>query len=625
MFMKKQFSVLLVLLSLSISVFTQKTADVSIKRLRTYVTYLASENLEGRRAGEKSVTTTAGYIANVFAQNKLKGGFQTANGKRSFMQPFPFVTGVEIAKTGNEFRLEQTKANGEKIKFQNLLPVKPVGFSPNGEVSDTEVIFVGFGIVSDDLKFDDYKDLNVTNKIVLLFDGTPENGTPNSKFLRFSDVRVKAKIAKDKGAKGVLVISRETVFENDKLTQLKYDQTLGESALPTIVISRNTAANMLGGNEANLSEIEASRSMTKDSNTKINLPIAPKNFNNTVAFKVNLVKKKAENYNVIGILEGTDSVLRNEAIVIGGHYDHLGRGGQGSLTPNSTDIHFGADDNASGTAGVLELAIQAAKARNNKRTLIFVAFGAEEEGLIGSNYYVNNPVFPLEQTVAMVNMDMIGRLREGKLTVGGIGTASEWNELVKRRNEFSSDKKDEIGLGKLFNLQLNEDGFGASDHSSFYGKKIPVLFFFTGTHEDYHKPSDTVDKINFDGLNSVITYVSKIVKSIDENPKRPTYAVAKSSGMGEGRRGFNVSLGTVPGYGESSNGMLVESVRDNSPAAKAGVKAGDKIVKLAGKEVRNVSDYTIILGELKPDIEYEIVVSRGNDKIMLKITPVARK
>ncbi len=621
--MKKQFFVLLIIIS---SIFAANAQivqkDLTLKRLKTYVTYLASDGLEGRRAGEKNATISAGYIANIFASNKLKGGFQTINGKRSFLQPFPFVTGVELGKSGNEFRLDFTKANGERIKINNLVPAKPVGFSPNAIISDTEVVFAGFGIVSSELKFDDYKDIDVKDKIVLIFDGSPESGTPNSPFSRVSDVRVKVKIAKDKGAKGVLVISREANFENEKLTQLKYDQTLGEAALPTFVVSRNTAANMLGGNEVDLAGIESFLSLKKDSAIKLSITNPAKSI---VGFSVNLIRKKTQDYNVIGVLEGTDPVLKNEAIVIGGHYDHLGRGGQGSLAVNSNDVHHGADDNASGTSAVLELAIQAAKSKDNKRTLIFIAFGAEEEGLIGSNYYVNNPVFPLEKTVAMINMDMIGRLRDDKLTVGGIGTAIEFNELVKRRNEIYFDTKNGFGIGRIFNLQLNEDGFGASDHSSFYSKKVPVLFFFTGTHEDYHKPSDTVDKINFEGLKTVLSYVSKIVKTIDENPKRPTYAVAKSSGMGEGRRGFSVSLGTVPGYGESNDGMVVEAVRDNSPAAKSGVKAGDKIVKLNGKEVRNVSDYTVVLSDLKPDVEYEIIVSRGTEKLTLKIIPVARK
>ncbi len=402
--------------------------------------------------------------------------------------------------------------------------------------------------------------------------------------------------------------------------------------------------------------------------------------------------KEVEAYNVIGILEGTDPVLKNEAIVIGAHYDHLGKGGMGSLAANSTEIHHGADDNASGTSALIELAPQFAKAKNNKRTLIFIAFGGEEEGLLGSRHYVNNPVFPLDKTVAMINLDMVGRLKDDKLTVGGIGTASEMKGLVEGINgtvaenqsflntiqtafyknnlccvnlRFEAKRVVATGVvpkGRLadavrtvmetrpdsmenriaesdstkepkflsppklpFTLQLNEDGFGPSDHSSFYGKQIPVLFFFTGTHLDYHKPSDTFEKINYEGLRRIFGYVSEIAKAIDTNPTRPTYTVAKSSGAETGRRSFAVSLGTMPGYSEGTDGMLIEGVREGTPAAKIGLKASDKVIKLAGKDIRNVQDYTAVLGELKPDVEYEIVVMRGAEKLTLKITPVARK
>ena len=360
------------------------------------------------------------------------------------------------------------------------------------------------------------------------------------------------------------------------------------------------------------------------------------------------VTRTVESYNVIGILEGTDAVLKNEAIVIGAHYDHLGKGGQGSLAVNSTEIHHGADDNASGVAGVLELARDFAKERKNKRTLIFIAFGGEEEGLIGSKFYVNDPVFPLEKTVAMINMDMIGRLRENKLTIGGIGTASEWKSLVETKNSIGSGGFEVNGkeqpitkvetkspqTGKIitetnypnFTLQISEDGFGPSDHSSFYGKQIPVLFFFTGAHEDYHKPSDTADKINFGGMKQVLSLVEAIIKTVDANEKRPTYTVAKSSGTGEGRRSFGVSLGTMPNYSENANdGLLLDAVRDGSPAAKAGIKAGDKITKLAGKIVKNIQDYTAVLGEMKAGEEYEIEIVRNGETLNLKIIPAARK
>ena len=178
-------------------------------------------------------------------------------------------------------------------------------------------------------------------------------------------------------------------------------------------------------------------------------------------------------------------------------------------------------------------------------------------------------------------------------------------------------------MNPLFSLQLNEDGFGPSDHASFYGKQIPVLFFFTGTHEDYHKPTDTFEKINYDGLTRITNYVAAIVSSVDRNPQKPTYTVAKSSGVMGGRTGFSVSLGTVPSYADSTDGLVLDGVRDGSPAEKAGIKAGDKIVKLAGKDVRNVMDYTYILGELKAGQEYEVVLLRGAERLTLKIVPAA--
>ncbi len=456
--MKKQFLSFLLLISLAFSIAAQKAQKQTEteKNLRKSVAYLASDALEGRRTGETGATVSAGFVANMFAKYKLKGGI-VKNNKRNFLQPFEY------------------KPRNEK-----------------GEVLQDA--------------------------------------------------------------------------------------------------------------------------------------------------------KALEAYNVVGILEGTDATLKNEAIVIGAHYDHLGKGGMGSLAANSTEIHHGADDNASGVAAMIELARQFAKSKNNKRTLIFIAFGGEEEGLLGSKFYVNNPIFPIEKTVAMINMDMVGRLNENKLTVGGIGTASEWKNLIEEINKptnlkvvSNKDSKpfdkadDEINkdiiknIPATFTLQLNEDGFGPSDHSSFYGKQIPVLFFFTGTHLDYHKPSDTADKINYEGLEKVLNFVGEIVRSVDQNPTRPTYKVAPQSSTGGGRTSFNVTIGVIPGYGDSNDGMPLDGVRDGSPAAIAGLKAGDKIIKFAGKEVKNVQDYTKILGELKADTEYEIEIMRGSERLVFKIKPAARK
>jgi aminopeptidase YwaD len=334
--------------------------------------------------------------------------------------------------------------------------------------------------------------------------------------------------------------------------------------------------------------------------------------------------KRFDAFNVVGVLDGHDPILRNEAIVIGAHYDHLGHGGDGSLAANSTEIHHGADDNASGVAAIIELARQFARDKNNKRTLIFIAFSGEEEGLFGSSFYVNNPVFPLDKTVAMINLDMVGRLKDDKLTIGGIGTANEWKDMVAGLNLGDPPRMTDVAPNpNRFTLQLNDDGFGPSDHSSFYGKKIPVLFFFTGTHNDYHKPSDTADKINYAGEHKIIEYLARSIGVIDRDAKRPTYAVAKSANTG-GRTGFKISLGTIPNYSDSTDGMLLDGVRDGSPAAMAGLRSGDKVVKLAGRDIRNVYDYTDALVDMKADEEYEIVVLRGGERLTMKIVPVKR-
>jgi Zn-dependent M28 family amino/carboxypeptidase len=282
-----------------------------------------------------------------------------------------------------------------------------------------------------------------------------------------------------------------------------------------------------------------------------------------------------------------------------------------------------------------------------RRTIVFAAFSGEEEGLLGSNYYVNHPVVPLTNTVAMINMDMIGRMKDRKLVIGGVGTASEWPAILERVNLLqgltvgtsaaahpSGSLPMVVGANggtvvandtnKQFLLTLNEDGFGPSDHSSFYAKQIPVLFFWTGTHVDYHKPTDTSEKINYDDEARILSMVARIVREIDTSEKRPTYQVAKSASTGRST-GFRVYLGTIPNYADTADGLLLDGVREDSPASKAGLQAGDRIVKLAGRDVHNVYDYTAALGEMKAGQEYEVEILRGTERVKLKLTPAARK
>ena len=641
----------LVVIVLSACAFAQASSSVE-QNLRKHVEYLASEKLQGRRTGEQGATDAAKYVAEQFAKYKLKPGV------KNFRQPFPYIAGVTLG-TDNSLRIVPSDTAREN-KMEIGVNWMPLGYSPNADIPVTELVFVGFGVSTPEANYDDYSGLDVRDKIVLMFDSVPDAGNPHSAFARFN-IHTKASIAKDKGAKAIVLIAADNDFKNDRLSRLAYDRTLGETALPVVGIMRSHAAELMGTpDEKALTAVQVMLSTRATSPPGTETWKAPAGLEPVKAkaqIKISLVKKQVDAYNVIGILEGTDPVLKSEAIIVGAHYDHLGQGGSGSLAANSTDIHYGADDNASGTSAVLELARQFAASKNNKRTLIFMAFGGEEEGLLGSKHYVNNPVWPLDKTIAMINLDMVGRLNEEKLTVGGVGTATEWgttldsvmsrwlqNELRVGVENYKKDiavrqkesaaaiqqkpaamRPGDMGVEKpasarSLNLQRNQDGFGPSDHSSFYGKKIPVLFFFTGTHVDYHKPSDTADKINYEGLRSITSYVGEIVKDIDASPARPTYAVAKASApMGQVR--LTVSLGTIPSYGDTTDGMVLDGVRDNSPAAKAGLKAGDKITKLAGKDVRNAMDYTYVLGSMKPGEEYDVELIRGTEKLTLKIIP----
>jgi hypothetical protein len=453
-----------------------------------------------------------------------------------------------------------------------------------------------------------------------------------------------------------MVISREVNFKEDRLSRLSYDHNSSDAGIPVIALSRQSAERILqaAGLENSIAELETAlremfASAAKLPSTQRDKTLEPKLLDSVkVTLQSDILRREVTAANVIGVLEGSDPQLKNEAIVIGAHYDHLGRGGAGSLAQREGEVHHGADDNASGTAGVIELArLLTTQRPKPRRTIVFAAFSGEEEGLLGSNYYVNHPVVPLTNTVAMINMDMIGRMKDRKLVIGGVGTASEWPAILERVNLLqgltvgtsaaahpSGSLPMVVGANggtvvandtnKQFLLTLNEDGFGPSDHSSFYAKQIPVLFFWTGTHVDYHKPTDTSEKINYDDEARILSMVARIVREIDTSEKRPTYQVAKSASTGRST-GFRVYLGTIPNYADTADGLLLDGVREDSPASKAGLQAGDRIVKLAGRDVHNVYDYTAALGEMKAGQEYEVEILRGTERVKLKLTPAARK
>src|SRR5215475_189301 len=593
--------------------FTQQAPSTApdVKALKKHVSYLASDELEGRRPGTAGAEKAADYIAEEFHRFKLgcapdRGDADLKcrhNGKRrdGYLKEFPFIAGVELAKNNAMSFTRDGKNSAVALGAEWT----PLGFSSNGAIARGALVFAGYGITAADLKYDDYANIDAKGKVAVVFAGSPDGDNPHGQFGRYVEANLKAVAAKNHGAVALVVIAGDEKFGNDRLSKLSYDQTAGEAAIPVAAVSRQTAAKWFGVTDAaQINALEKAKEHWAEYAKKLR--------DGAASLSVNVTRRAVPAYNVVGVIEGNDQKLKREYIVIGGHYDHLGHGGDSSLAPNSSEIHHGADDNASGTAGMLELArIFSAQRGQLRRSLIFIAFSGEESGLIGSNAYVNKPAAPLADTVAMLNMDMIGRLRDNKLTVGGIGTSPEFRKLVE-------------SLNNGFTLQLSEDGFGPSDHSSFYAKQIPVFFFYTGVHDDYHKPSDTADKINYEGQAKVVGFVAEIARAIGRGDARPAYAVARSQSSGRST-GFRVYLGTVPNYAESNDGMLLDAVRDDSPAAKAGLKAGDKIVKLAGREIKNVYDYTFALGEMKPDQEYEVEVARGGEMLKMKLTPQARR
>jgi hypothetical protein len=666
--MRRHFLFLSLILATAFSSIAQQGANESasrVERLRAHITYLASDKLEGRRTGSSGANLAAEYIAREFSRYGLRRSIGRdlpgmsileADSPRRYMQEFPYVAGVELGRHNSMLftpraqiaattaaapvgtSAAQSSARAASLDLRVGEDWMPLGFSSNASLTAKPAVFVGYGIKADELNYNDYAKAKVTNHIAIALDGTPDGDNPHGKFARYADVRWKAIAAREQGAAALVVIASEENFKDDRLSRLSYDNSAGEAGLPVVVVSRQAAARFLElSGPAQLTELEKKlqawlnpqpAAVAEQYDVKVKLISPPLNF--SLSLSTEIVRRNAPAYNVVGILDGSDPVLKNEVIVIGAHYDHLGRGGSGSLATREGDIHHGADDNASGVAGVLELArIFAANRAMMKRTLVFIAFSGEEEGLLGSNFYVNHPIMPLGQTVAMINMDMIGRMKENKLIIGGVGTAQEWRSWITDKNRpgelnIALAATSSILTLKPFTLTLNEDGYGPSDHSSFYAKQIPVLFFFTGTHDDYHKPSDTAEKINYEDEARVLFFVASLVNWIDGGAKRPTYTTAKSESQGRSL-GFRVYLGTIPNYSEATDGLKLDGVREDSPAAKAGLKAGDRITKMAGREVRNVYDYTYALGEMKAGQEYEVEVVRGSETLKLKITPAARK
>ncbi len=592
---------------------TANDAQLSAERITKHIQFLASDKLQGRRAGTPYADEAAAYIEKEFRSYGLKPG-----SKSGFLQPFTFVSAVKLGE-GNSFQAKT--ATGAQF-FKVGEDFMPLAFS-SPEPAAGDVVFVGYGISAPELQFDSYSGIDPKGKILVVLRGSPDGDNPHGRFADFTqpglEIQNKTLKAREKGARGVIFVSEEKSFHEDRLSRLRHDLNFLDSGIPTVVISRTAAASLFGAGGSSLADAEA---RAKEANSAFAIKDV------TAQFKTDVVKINGKSANVVGVLPGNDPQLSSEYVVIGAHYDHLGLGGPESLAANPEgQIHHGADDNASGTSGLIEIArVLAAERGKIKRSIIFVAFSGEELGLLGSGAYTKNSIIPLASTVAMLNMDMIGRLRNGSLFVGGVGTSPAWKPLLEKLNgtSLATLHGPVTGSGSRFQLSYGEDGFGPSDHQSFYVHDVPVLFFFTGTHDDYHKPSDTADKINAEGLKQVAEFVREIAVSVANEPQRIAFTKVKVEQRPTGR-GFRVYLGTVPNYSDQSDGMKLDGVRPGSPAERAGLRAGDIVVKLGKTPIKNVYDYTYALGEMRAGEEVEALIRRDGKEMAVKITPEKRQ
>ncbi|MDR3667669.1 MAG: M28 family peptidase [Ignavibacteriaceae bacterium] len=592
--MKRYLFTLLLPILFFINVYGQHKApnpEITAKEIQHHIEFLASDDLKGRLSGSKEIYIAAVYIKDEFESYHLQPLF-----KDSYFQEYNFISDVKLTDN-NSLKFD---INGKDEKLDLFKDYIPTTFSGKNSIK-AGLIFAGYGISAPKLNYDDYANVDVKGKIVIVMRSTPEYDKPRSEFDKFASLRFKAALAKEKGAAGIIFVNGHLPKDSsDNLVKFTYERAAGEKDFPIVQVKRSFVDQLFKSQNLDFAEYQLKM---KESRKPASFII--KNSNADISTEVEALN--SVDRNVAGYLEGTDSVLKNEYIVIGAHYDHLGMGIEGSLYKGTEPkIHHGADDNASGTAGVMELAEKFASVRDMlKRSIIFITFSGEELGLIGSNYFVNHLPIPADKIDAMINLDMVGRLRDDALTVYGTGTSSKWKDILNRENKYH------------FKLAFNDEGFGPSDQSSFYGKGIPVLFFFTGVHEDYHRPSDVASLINSAGEDTVLHYVYDVAGIIDSMAGKPNYIKIASKGTSGD---WKVYAGTIPDMSNTSEGFKLSGVSPGGPAEKAGLKGGDVMLKFGDKEINNIYDYVYSLQDHVPGDVVVVVVKRGDQKLSLTLT-----
>ena len=534
-----------------------------------HVRYLADDALEGRGVASAGERCAGAYIADVFRDL----GLTPAGEDGSFFQSFDVRTGSEITGPGS-LTISPVDGEGGNPSFAPSRDEwRPYGFSGSGEM-EAALLYAGPGVTRHGQTAESLP--AAEGRIVVVEAMT--DGVPSGDL--YADPHFKASVAQGRGA-GALIILHD---EGDLPDPAVEDRP--SLRIPVVAVAGEAA--------------EAFREAARQGAT--------------AHLQAETRPHWSPARNVVALLPGSDPDLEDEVIVVGAHYDHLGMGGAGSLAPGVREIHNGADDNASGTAALLEVARRLASGPAPRRPVLFVAFSGEERGLLGSGHFVAEPTVPLDDAVAMLNMDMVGRLRDNRLTVFGVGTAPEWTGLLEAAN---------TSLTRPFELILSPDGYGPSDHSSFYGAGIPVLHFFTNTHAEYHRPEDDVATLDVPGLGRVAQLVTAVAGELAGAGTRvavPDLSLVESDPPppSEGGRGYGPYFGSIPDMSSQDYGVRLTGVREGSPAAAAGLEGGDVIVGFGGSEVSDIYTYTYALREMSPGDPVDVIVMREGRRLTLQ-------
>ena len=572
------------------------TSALSPKSILKDIEFLASPALEGRKTASPGERKAAAFIEKTFRASGLRDVTQ---------QPFEFQSGVGLGPNNSfEATLGAEKAGGAVDA-----DFVPLALSANGEI-EGEVVFAGYGIVTQG--YDSFAHLDVKDKIVLVLRFQPEAAPEKERerLRHFAPLRMKAMTARERGAKALLVTTGPSSLPRDQLIPRGGDGSFADSGIVAAQLSRKLAEKMFAAAGKDLKTAQ-------DAFDKLETQGGFAMTGVRVKMRVELKKQTATGHNVFATVRAASPDRTGETVVVGAHYDHLGYGGENSLGAGFEEIHPGADDNASGTAGVLELARYfSGRAKSLRRDVLFACFSGEELGVLGSSAFCRKPPMPMSNIVAMVNMDMVGRLTEQRLAVQGAGSSAVWPRLFER-----------FAAGLPLCVTLSNDPYLPTDSSTFYQAGVPALNFFTGSHRDYHRPTDTADKINAAGEAGVLELVRRVIEDLATRPDRPRFEkVTERSPMGVGRDRLRTYLGTIPDYTEGDRpGVKLSGTRPGSPADKGGLRAGDVIVKFGDKKILNINEYTYALDGAKIGQPVEIVVQRDGKDVTLKVTPEQRQ